>query len=110
MPQILPLVPSVAAYRVGTQLDGDQFILDVRWNSRADAWFLDILSEAEEPIRMGIKIVLGTLLGRRCVDPRFPNGLLIASDLSNAGREATFDDMGVRVVVFFYPATEVAAL
>lgn len=106
MPQQLPLRPSIPNYRVGTKLGGVSYVLDVRWNGRADAWYLDVLDEGADPIRVGIKLVLGAALGRRCVDPRFPPGILMASDTSGAGVDATLDDMGDRVQVFYFPPEE----
>ncbi len=116
----IPLEPSVPSYRVGTALDGTQFIFDVRWNSRADidpvtgaavgAWFFDLRAEDEVMIVSGIKVVLGTLLGGRSTDPRFPNGILWAVDTSDHNREATLDDLGTRVVIYFTPFDDFAAL
>ena len=106
MPQQLPLRPSIANYRVGTVLDDTVYLLDVRWNGRAEAWYLDVLTEDEERIRSGIKLVLGSALGRRCVDARFPAGILIATDTSGAGQDAGFDDMGERVQVLYFTAAE----
>lgn len=110
MPQLLPLIPSVPNYRVSTTLDGEQYILDVRWNGRDEAWYLDLLAEDETPIRRGMKVVLGVPLGARSVDLAFPDGFLLASDLSGAGREAGLDDLGARVRVYFYSREELLAL
>ena len=101
MVQQLPLVPSIPNYRVSTDLAGTQFILDVRRNERAGAWYLDILSEDETPIMRGIKIVLGVVLGVTNVDPNFPAGSLVAIDTSGKGVDATLDDLGTRVIVVF---------
>ena len=106
MPVALPFAPSIADYRVGTTLDGVQYILDVRWNGRDSAWFFDFLAEDETPIRRGIKVVLGTSLGGRTADAAFPRGIIIAADLSGAGRDAGFDDIGTRVLVYFFPLSE----
>ncbi len=110
MPQVLPLIPSVPNYRVGTVLGTAPFVLDVRWNGRDGAWYLDILDEDAEPILTGIRVVLGALLGGRSVNPAFPPGRLIAADLSGEGRDAGIDDLGTRVLVYFYSAAEVLEL
>lgn len=109
MPQQLPLVPSIPSYRVGTALGGTQYVLDVRWNARDAAWYMDVLAEDETPIRHGIKIVLGALLGRRTIDPAFPAGIMIATDLSGSGVDAGLDDLGTRVIVLFYDGAEILA-
>jgi hypothetical protein len=103
MPQQLPLTSEHPQYRFGTSLDGVQFTIDVRWNGRDEAWYMDVLTDDGTPIRRGIKMVLGTLLGGRCIDPGFPDGVLIAADQARLGRDATVDDLGERVAVFFIP-------
>jgi hypothetical protein len=110
MPLQLPLVPAIPNYRVGTTLDGEPYVLDVRWNGRAAAWYLDILDVDETPIEQGIKLVLGAALGSRTLNPARLRGLLRVSDLTGAGREATFDDMGERVIVYYYTPAELEAL
>ena len=102
----LPFTPSVFNYRVGTTIEGVQYLFDVRWNGREQAWYFDLLDQDADMIRAGIKIVLGAMLGVRCADPRFPNGEFVATDLSNSGVDAGFDDLGVRVIVRFFTAEE----
>ena len=109
MPQVLPLVPSVPNYRVATALDGVSYILDVRWNARDAAWYLDISDANGDLIRAGLKVVLGTLIGARGADSRLPDGVLFAGDSTGAGLDAGLDDMGVRVFVYFYSRAEIAA-
>ncbi len=106
MPQELPLEPSTPSYRVSTTLGGVPYVLDVRWNARDDAWYLDIRDEEALAIRVGIRVVLGVMLGRRCVDPRFPAGFIFAADTSNRGEEAGLDDLGARVKVYFFTFAE----
>lgn len=108
MPQQLPLIPSIPHSRVSTTLAGAQYLLDVRWNARASAWFMDLLAEDETPICHGIKVVLGAAMGGRSTHPRFPAGMLMAVDLTGQGREAGFDDIGTRVVVYFFTAEDLA--
>lgn len=112
MPVQLPLIPSVPFYRVGTVLAGVQYILDLRWNGRESSWFMDVLDEEETPIRSGLRIVLGALLGARSANPDFPAGAFIVSDLSGQGLDAGIDDIGEnqRVQVYFYTNAEVAAV
>lgn len=99
----LPLEPSVPNYRVATTLSGVPYLLDVRWNGRAEAWFLTVLDARGVVIRAGIKIVLGVLLGWRVTDLRWPPGVFMAVDLSNRGIDARLDDLGTRVVVWYSP-------
>ena len=103
MPAQLDIIPSVPDQRHRTS----GYVIDLRWNERAGAWFMDLLDENEDPIRMGIKVVLGTWLGRRSIDPRFPAGAILAVDTSGAGLDAGLDDLGTRVLLRFYSAEEI---
>ncbi len=109
MPTQLPFVSEVFNYRVTTLIDGTEYIFDVRWNERDSAWYFDISDAEGSLILAGTKIMLGSPLGRRSVDPRYPNGIFSASDLSGADEDATYTDLGTRVVVFFYAASELVA-
>ena len=106
MPVQIPFVPSVPSYRMSVVLDNTQYIFDVQWNNRDLAWYFDVLDVNENPIYMGIKVVLGTYLGRRCADPNFPRGVMFANDLSGQGFDAGIDDLGGRVQVWYYLPSE----
>lgn len=108
MAQRLPIKPSVPSYRFGTNLDGVQYRFGFHWNERAEGWYMDVLESDDTPIRMGIRVVLGVRLGHRVADSRFPPGELVARDLSGAGREATLDDFGERVVIDYTTPAELA--
>lgn len=108
MPQQLPLIPTTPNYRVGTTLNGTNVVLDIRWNARDGAWYMDILTEDEVAIAYGVKIVLGTLLGGRVVSALFPRGYMMASDLTGAGSDAGLDELGERIQVLFFEPDEVA--
>lgn len=107
MPEILPLLPQIPFQRFGTTLNGTQHQLRARYVGREDAWYLDLLSENNTPIRMGMKVVLGAYMGIRSTHPDMP-GVFIARDLSNEEREATLDDLGTRVIVYFFTFDELA--
>lgn len=109
MAVIVPFEPSIPNYRFSTTLLSQTYVFDVRWNARDDAWYFDILDSANSPILHGVKIVLGALLGGRCVDPRFPAGRFMACDMTDSGTEAKYDDLGVRVLIYFMSYDEIDA-
>lgn len=94
MPVEIPLVPSVPNYRRTTTIEDSTYIFDVRWNARESAWYFDLLEEDETPIRIGLKIVLGTFIGRTCHHPLFQAGAFIALDSSGENRDPGLDDLG----------------
>lgn len=106
----LPLVPSVPAYRFGTSILSVQYLIDVHWNGREGKWYMDLLTDDEVPIRNGIPLVLGAVLGHDGASPDWPAGVFVVADLSRTGADAGFDDLGTRVVVYHLTDAEVAAL
>lgn len=110
MPVKLPFVPSLPNYRVGCTLGTTPYIFDVYWNPRDNAWRFDVLDADQNPLYTSVKVVIGTGLGRLCTNPAFPSGVLQAFDLSGKNIDAGFDDLGARVVVYYYTAAEFLAL
>ncbi len=101
MAQQIPIIPSVGSYRISTTLDGISYLLDFYWNEREEAWYMHLLEADEAPLRQGIKLVLGALLGVRERNASMPNGTFIMTDLSGADIDATFDDFGIRAVLWY---------
>ncbi len=107
MPQIMPMVPSVPFYRLATAVDSTAYLIDVRWNERDAAWYLDFYEEDETPIAMGVKVVLGAYLGRSFQHPLFRDGVFVAVDTSGQRLDATLDDLGTRVHIRRYQIPEI---
>lgn len=106
----LPLKPSNASYRFATVIKDVSYIIDVHWNTRESAWYMDWYREDLTEIVLGVKIVLGCYLGRRVDEPPFSEGVLVAVDTSGEGVEAAFDDIGTRVIVRFIPTEDLLIL
>ncbi len=102
----LAVIPSVARYRLTTELDAVNYVLDFRWNTRAEAWFVDVLREDESPIHTSIKLMLGTLLAFEERGEDFPPGDFLVEDSSREGIDATLDDLGVRVFLYYFSEDE----
>ena len=107
MPKLIPLIPLEGFYRFSTTLESVDYIFDVRWNDRDSAWYFDLLDADENMIRAGCKIILGASPGRRSAHADFPSGAFVVEDTSGEGVEATYEDLGVRVVMRYYTAAEV---
>lgn len=70
---------------------------------------MDVRTEDGVLIRAGLKIVLGCNIGGRVTDDRFPPGVFQAYDMTNRGIDATLDDFGTRVLLYYIPVAEVIA-
>lgn len=88
-------------------LDGVPFRLRLRWNARAQAWFLDLSTPERVAIVSGVRIVTGIpLLARYGQRADLPAGHLVAADTSGAGEDPTYDDFGTRVRLFYAAAAD----
>jgi hypothetical protein len=110
MAEQIQFVPSVGDYVFTQSLEGVQYGFRARWNARDAAWYFDIADAQQQPIANGIKIVLGCILGQSFsfFEP-FTLGNFLAIDTSGEDREATFDDLGTRVVVVYYTTADLIA-
>lgn len=107
MPQLLPLLPELPNYRFDTTLDGIQYVIDIRWNSRDEAWYMSVFSEEEEPLISGTKLVLGAWLTGDATHPDRPFGLFRLIDWTGSGTEATLTNIGSVVGLYFYNIDEI---
>ena len=105
----IPTFPSEAHYRFGVVIEDEGYLVDVRWNSRDEAWYLDWYTLEEKIIALNIKVVLGMYLGRRSQVPPFTKGVLVAVDTSGQDMEAKFDDFGTRVILRYIPVIDLIA-
>lgn len=117
---IVPSTPTLPFLDVVVALDGVNYTLQLRWNTRATrtlldgteeegAWFLTILDEPGNTIIRGdVKLVADWPLYRVTAD-REPPGLLMAIDTSGQGIDPGFDDIGRRVVIDYITEAELEA-
>lgn len=86
------------------QLDDIKLYFEVKFNSRAGIWTIDIYDDAtRDAILLGAPIVLGQDL----FDPyNLPYGALVAQDKTGQGKDATADDLGSRVALYWVSADE----
>lgn len=118
---ILPFVPSVPDYDFSVTIEDTAYRFRARWNARErydtetdtdlGAWIIDASEIDGTPIFRGVKLTLGTYLGRQYNHPLTRGGVIVAHDTESRGRtparDAGFDDLGTRVIVLYIPAAEV---
>lgn len=108
MPTIIPLL-SDASYRFATNIEDENFIFYLRWNSRDSAWYFDLLEQDGTMIVRGVKVVLGAPLARSTVHRLFTDGVFVARDTTKSGKEPTLDDLGTRVQLWYMTRAEMVA-
>lgn len=111
MPELIPFEPGKPKYDLFTTIDGNPYVLQVRWNDRegCEGWYFNVLDEGGSHIADGLRIVLGTYIGRTVNHLLFKNGVLVAVDTERTEprREATLDDITTRVQVRYYNVAEI---
>ena len=103
MPTIIPITPGDPEQRINITLDGEPYVLRVRWNTTDDdglgAWYLDAWEgDGVKPIAFSIKLVLGVRLGTTTGHPLFLAGMFLIDD-SGTGDDPRLFDLGGRVVL-----------
>jgi hypothetical protein len=110
----LSFIPSEGNYRfsssLATSAGNRSYTFDVRWNTRDEAWRFDMYDPDGILMVAGVKIVLNSYLGRRSTHPFFNGNVLAAVDTSIYGIDPGFDDLGTRVQVWHYTASDLASL
>lgn len=73
------------------ELDGIKYLFRVQLNVRGDFWTLDVNTVDDEPIALGIPLVLGADL---LANERFIHGVLFLAGYSGKGVDPTGDTLG----------------
>lgn len=99
MPIAIPFLKSDSHYNLAVPIDDQQIIFYVRWNSRDQAFYLDMYEPDDTIIELNIKVVTGIPLAKRSIHPFFCDHTMTAIDTSGEGRNPGFDELGGRVQV-----------
>lgn len=103
----IPINPAYSAQLMTIQLDGVRYRLRVYYSFREEVWYLDILSDRETDIIIGIKLVPDWPLIERFQIPGQPPGELYAIDTSGKGLPPGRTELGTgrRVRLRYVEAT-----
>jgi hypothetical protein len=100
----IPTSQTDTVYRQVTLLDGREYVLAFDWSARESEWYLSIFDQDENPLALGIKVVVGLPLLYRETNPALPPGLLAAIDLARGDLDPAVDDFGTRVLLLYQEA------
>ncbi len=94
-------------YEQTTQLDGIEYLMRFIWVDREGCWYLGIYDQNNNPIAVGIRLVVTWSLLRRFVDPRLPTGALLCVDLTGMNQDIVEPtDLGTRVILVYITADD----
>lgn len=104
---VLPVRSDVPFYDFEIDLEGRTYRFEIRWNGRAEAWFLTIRNSAGDILVAGRKIVLGAGLAGRSRTEGLPPGVLVAVDTTDSDVDPGRYDLGRRVLLVYAESTGV---
>ena len=95
-------------YTQRVALDGREYVLRIRWNQRAEKWFMNIADSDGVMIVSGLKLVLNVVVGGlfRGVDPRMPPGGFLLVDNTDQERDPGLTELGLRVFLVYIEAVD----
>lgn len=102
----IPVFPEQGAFEAKVQLDGYPFTFRGHWNGRMGRWVLDIMDEEGVEVVSAVPVVTDWML----TDPfkgrvsGFWYGDLIAVDTTKQGKQATLENFGKDVKLFYQEA------
>lgn len=111
MAVIVPIRPGVPEQKISIALDRNVYVLRFRWNTSDDArkgaWYMDAWeSDGKTRIALGIKLVLGALLGKSYSHQLFIGGMFLVERGQVTGQEPRLFDLGGRVVLVHFTAAD----
>lgn len=100
-------VTSEPAQQFTILLGTQKWDLYVRYNDRGNFWTMDIMDDATQTsLITGMPLLLGCDL----LEPyNLDNGAMIAYDTTGSGADAGPDDLGDRVLIYWFSADQVAS-
>lgn len=90
----LPTFPSNLDHRYNCVLDGETVIIEWHYNARAGRWTVHLFDVLGEPIRHGIRLVVGIDLLQRVTIDTCPPGTLEIVDTTGADTEPDANTLG----------------
>ena len=100
----IPLVVDPPAYSMAVELEGTVYGIQIRYNARSAAWYMDLLFNGAI-VANAIKLVEGVNLLRRLdymkADGRLPPGTWRVYDTSAQHRDPTRTNLGTDVVLLY---------
>ncbi len=100
----IPVRSSPDAYSFTIELDGQNYLLRFRYNSRMARWAMDIAKTDGTDIVAGIPLLTNTdLIGRYALTD-LPPGRFLAYDETGNAANAEEDDLGAGVLLLYEEA------
>lgn len=102
----IPLRSSLDYYNLDVDLDGRTYTLALRWNSRAEAYFLTVSNADGDVILAGRRVVVSWPLLSKFRGEDVPDGDLACVDRSGVFLDPGRGELGDRVSMLYTPLAD----
>ena len=102
----LPVSSTSPAYTFQSDLEGVTYTFGFYYNARTDLWTMDIMDVDENPLIMGVSLLMNVLLANDS-QAGGPPGSLYLYDSQGTGDDPHLADLGVRHQVVYRESTTV---
>lgn len=104
----IPLIVGPLAQSLRVTLEGVPILIRVRWNARAQTWYLSFFASDGTAIAQGIALRAGTPVnGRLGPRPEMPPGQFFVIDTSQQDLDPGPTDLGARVLLTYLESATV---
>lgn len=106
----IPTSTELSDYTETIELDGATFTLRFRWNTRMEAWLVDIFDASGAVIVYGRRCTVDSLLvGQLHHLAETPLGEIVTFDTTHRHVDPKLNDFGDRVLLLYFEAAELEA-
>lgn len=105
----IPTSKTLSVYTMSISLDEKLFNLNFRYNSREEAWYMDLFDSNFTPIRQGTALRTGTFPWLRTWTNDAPDGLALVLDPSGKDLEPGRNTLGTDVLLVYNDILELTA-
>lgn len=110
MALLIPILEGATVFEQRMQLDGEYHTLTLRWNDRAERWYMDIGDGEGVRTASGIALVAGVpLTAHLHATAGVPPGVFFCIDTADEGLDPGLTDLGVRMQLVYLEVADTEA-
>lgn len=102
----LPVRNDAPHFDFFTNLDGERYGFEFKWNEREERWYMSVLDSSGTDLLSGRKVVVGLSLIGRFSSSALPPGRIMAVDTQGTDTAPGLNDLGQRVQVLYFDESE----